>query len=1353
MLLSVIGPDDPAVVDSNLSPEAVSDSAETTAGIPVTVDVLANDSDPDGDFLTIAAAGAANHGSVEVRPADSGLWDYYQFDQQYAGQYGDSLSFNDWYSDSFGGDPAQLSDVALYTPDAGFSGTDTFSYTVADTSDLSSTATVAVNVADTSGPEFAQSSYAFEVPIDSTDGTIVGSVAATAEDNVDIDYALDGASAFFVTDTGEVVLDYAYELQYIGVGSSQTFTVVASDGIQNSLANVTITVVPGISIDEEPPPIDDLPDDYMDDLEELSDDPDYSGEDYYDMLDDSPIGDYIDPYADEIIDGYDDANETEEQYVDDYVDQYADQTPDDPNQATTSADPVDNTSSDDASGESELPFGWTPFQFPSNVVFSDSQLPAETAVDDLMLLQPTGTDTFQTTTSTVADPLVEAVDSELGQGTSTTDTSSETTLEQEYLSPTEWTVTQTVTNQFSAKEELAATEGSGVSGDDAEPSDQDGLETDREGSSTYSIAVINGTKTVVTYSVTDTFTFQTGSMPESVGADDNGTWVVPDTWQDAANIPGQTEDETTDSEHSGGEEEGSLSGDGSTGDEPVDTPPGDSGDQPPDAADDSSTSEDPAKMEDVWASIFGTPDDDSETSGSDDSGSDSADSHADDATDDQADSDSSGTTVPLGSGGSTTAGGSATVNGNGAGGTVYMATATYTVSLTTEAVTLSDGTPATTTSLSFSTSFFYISLSAGHFSVSSDDDADAGDDAVTAYAETDASDGMTESESYTASLTYMGFSTSSTQFSMSASMTTLPCGCVTDVSAGMSLDISSNSGNLETFTVSGQRQTSTNGVSAVFDGTNNVGLTSTETKGGSNHFQFGFSIGDADDDSANDDDDDTDTSVVPLGTSPAAAPDDDANSDDDDDSDADDSDDDGSGLTLAFGNSSFSRSSGRVTTNRTVGEDTANPNGSTSSWSEKEEGEATGRTSSSSSMSFSLDDGFEMGSDSNESSNSRFEKVSILDNFFQDNTTDYMGSYNGYKRTEYSKITETYTSSVDVTTSSNFGVGGNGVTSDSTFSANANGRAETDSIWKDRNWYVNPEGGIDSDLLVSGDSLNTHNVNIAGDQDTGLVKTVTTTTFSNTETNDNGLISIVIHDPPDVVNTTQLTEPAVPTNSIVAFTDDDDTDETDDEDSVLDSGEDADANSTPVGFQEIQDDKSEDDVQFTGDPADVKDMEAIWGRICGAAEKNEGVKDWLTLIATAKKPIVMKVIRQEADDGQPLVRFGSFPDEMLDLNDFEKIPKTGLGINQERVLFHEIAEQFMKQHYNQRDYRAAHANALKAESVIDGWIRTEVSQTINGQRLSTFMFSHPKHNAIYRQLISSTPKTGNVLIGPITRVK
>ena len=89
------------------SPIAVDDTLSTPAGVPGTVDVLANDSDPDNDPLTVTTlAPTATHGTVSCTAAG----------------------------------------ICTYTPVAGYSGPDAFDYDISDGNGGSDTGTVTVTV-------------------------------------------------------------------------------------------------------------------------------------------------------------------------------------------------------------------------------------------------------------------------------------------------------------------------------------------------------------------------------------------------------------------------------------------------------------------------------------------------------------------------------------------------------------------------------------------------------------------------------------------------------------------------------------------------------------------------------------------------------------------------------------------------------------------------------------------------------------------------------------------------------------------------------------------------------------------------------------------------------------------------------------------------------------------------------------------------------------------------------------------------------------------------------------------------------------------------------------------------------
>jgi Bacterial Ig domain len=95
-----------AEIPTNDPPVAVDDTATTAFETPTTISVKANDSDPDGDAISVTGATDPAHGTTLVN-ADG---------------------------------------TVTYAPDAGFSGTDTFEYTISDGHGHTDTATVTVTV-------------------------------------------------------------------------------------------------------------------------------------------------------------------------------------------------------------------------------------------------------------------------------------------------------------------------------------------------------------------------------------------------------------------------------------------------------------------------------------------------------------------------------------------------------------------------------------------------------------------------------------------------------------------------------------------------------------------------------------------------------------------------------------------------------------------------------------------------------------------------------------------------------------------------------------------------------------------------------------------------------------------------------------------------------------------------------------------------------------------------------------------------------------------------------------------------------------------------------------------------------
>lgn len=144
----------------NDAPVAKADAASTAFGKPVVMTVLANDSDVDGDTLTIKSLGAAANGTV-VKNADG---------------------------------------TVTYTPKAGFSGTDSFTYVTTDGNGGEATAKATVTVAaDPSKPN----------PVATADSATTSKGQAVTIDVLANDTAADGSSGGGASGSGVLSWDKA----------------------------------------------------------------------------------------------------------------------------------------------------------------------------------------------------------------------------------------------------------------------------------------------------------------------------------------------------------------------------------------------------------------------------------------------------------------------------------------------------------------------------------------------------------------------------------------------------------------------------------------------------------------------------------------------------------------------------------------------------------------------------------------------------------------------------------------------------------------------------------------------------------------------------------------------------------------------------------------------------------------------------------------------------------------------------------------------------------------------------------------------------------------------------------------
>ncbi len=170
LVFDVSGRTDLFGTTANAAPVLHNDTAATNEDTPVTINVLANDSDPNGDTLTVTGASATN-GTVKVN-TDGTL---------------------------------------TYTPKANFNGNDAISYTVSDGKGGSATASVAVAVAAVNDAPVAQNDTA------TTHSPVTINVLANDTDVDGDTLTVTSASAPHGTTT---------------INNDQTVTYVPNDGVQ-----------------------------------------------------------------------------------------------------------------------------------------------------------------------------------------------------------------------------------------------------------------------------------------------------------------------------------------------------------------------------------------------------------------------------------------------------------------------------------------------------------------------------------------------------------------------------------------------------------------------------------------------------------------------------------------------------------------------------------------------------------------------------------------------------------------------------------------------------------------------------------------------------------------------------------------------------------------------------------------------------------------------------------------------------------------------------------------------------------------------------------------------------------------
>jgi CSLREA domain-containing protein len=195
------------VTPVNDPPAAVDDAVTTAEDTPVTETVLANDTDVDGDPLTVDAVTQGEHGTVSTDGAS-----------------------------------------VTYTPDPDWNGTDTFSYTVSD-GVLSDTATVTVTVTPVN-----------DLPVAADDSASTAEDAAVAVDVLTNDSDVDGdpltvesvtQGSHGLVATDGATVTYTPDVDWHG---TDTFSYTVTDGTATDIGTVTVTVTP---VNDPPAVVDD----------------------------------------------------------------------------------------------------------------------------------------------------------------------------------------------------------------------------------------------------------------------------------------------------------------------------------------------------------------------------------------------------------------------------------------------------------------------------------------------------------------------------------------------------------------------------------------------------------------------------------------------------------------------------------------------------------------------------------------------------------------------------------------------------------------------------------------------------------------------------------------------------------------------------------------------------------------------------------------------------------------------------------------------------------------------------------------------------------------------------------------
>jgi len=207
-----VGTDLPAVTSNamissiNDAPVAGDDAVSTNEETPVTVSVRANDTDVDGDALTVSSVTQGSNGTVTI--------------------VGDT--------------------TITYTPNVNYSGADSFTYTLSDDQGGTATATVSITVDAINDPPQPETLAAQTI---AEDNTLTITLSATDPENDPVVFSLSTLPTAGSATLGGSTVTYTPDTHYNGADS---FTYTVADGKATS---TPVTVSIQVTAENDPPTI------------------------------------------------------------------------------------------------------------------------------------------------------------------------------------------------------------------------------------------------------------------------------------------------------------------------------------------------------------------------------------------------------------------------------------------------------------------------------------------------------------------------------------------------------------------------------------------------------------------------------------------------------------------------------------------------------------------------------------------------------------------------------------------------------------------------------------------------------------------------------------------------------------------------------------------------------------------------------------------------------------------------------------------------------------------------------------------------------------------------------------------